>query len=763
MGRSLSVELQPEGIAELDELFTPVARSPLLRQGAWALVDQILSSATNFAMAIIVARLLEPEGYGQFALATATWLTLLGLVRAMVVQPYVVEAAVQDRPTWRRTTRQASGVIVVFGLVSGLVIAAVGVALGASGGVGRAFVMLGVIAPFLVLQDFWRFAAFSKNRARTAVVNDALWAVVQGGCLLVLLDSSRVTPAAAIAAWGAGAGAGALLGMAQFNLIPSFRRPTLEWARHIARWSGWFGAASLLYMGSNQLVAIMVATWAGPAALGGLRAVQTLLGPGQLVAMSSESVALPAGSRTYAARGRNGLTRFMAGYGALLTAVLASYGALLFIGRDEVLRRVLGSEFVAYADLVLPLALGLIATAWSFSGALGLRSMLSGRRLAQGEGIAACTQVAIIGVLLHFYGVEGAAWGVLFASLLHSAAMWLMYRRTAVRRRRPASTPAAPVEPAPAVQPGSGGLVGPDFRFPDFYLVGAPKCGTTTLYDTLRQHPQLQMPATKELLYFGSDLSFGNRPSAEEYLAQFAGLDRVGRVGTAHTAYLQSRRAPEEIHAVRPDARIIVMLRNPVEMLPSWHSELLYEAIEDLPDFEDALAAEPDRRRGFRLPKHAGNGYVEALYYRDVADFSAQVARYFDVFGREQVHVVLFDDLRTDPGGVARAVFEFLDVDPDFVPELTVSNANKALRSRKLQELFFHTEGSVRRAGRIVLPRSVRRRLVEMNTRTTPRAELSPEVRTRLEEEFRGEVARLSRLLDRDLGRWHATASTAQE
>lgn len=753
------MELQPEGMAELDELFTPRVRSPLLRQGAWALVDQVLSSATNFAMAIIVARLLEPEGYGQFALATATWLTLLGLVRAMVVQPYVVEAAVQDRPTWRRTTRQASGTIVVFGLVSGLIIAAVGIALGTSSELGKAFVMLGVIAPFLVLQDFWRFAAFSRNQARTAVLNDALWAVVQGGCLVVLLNSSRVTPASAIAAWGAGAGAGALLGMAQFGLIPSFGSPTLEWARHIAKWSGWFGLASLLYMGSNQLVAIMVATWAGPAALGGLRAVQTLLGPGQLVAMSSESVALPAGSRTYAARGRRGLTLFMARYGALLTVVLASYGALLFIGRDEILRRVLGSEFVAYGDLVLPLALGLIATSWSFSGALGLRSMLSGRRLAQGEGIAACTQVAIIGVLLHFYGVEGAAWGVLFASLLHSAAMWLMYRRTAAGR--PPTAPAAPSESAPAV--GPVGPDGPDFRFPDFYLVGAPKCGTTTLYDTLRQHPQIQMPATKELLYFASDLSFGNRPSEEQYLAHFANLDRAGRVGTAHTAYLQSSRAAEEIHAVRPDARIIVMLRNPVEMLPSWHSELLYEAIEDLPDFEDALAAEPDRRRGLRIPKHAGNSYVEALYYRDAAGFTAQVARYFGVFGRSQVHVVLFDDLRSDPGGVAREVFEFLDVEPDFIPELSVLNSNKALRSRKLQELFFHVEGPVRRAGRIVLPRSVRRRLVDMNTRTEPRPELSSEVRTRLEEEFSAEVARLSRLLQRDLARWRVAASSPQQ
>src|SRR3954470_9290 len=198
-------------------------------------------------------------------------------------------------------------------------------------------------------------------------------------------------------------------------------------------------------------------------------------------------------------------------------------------------------------------------------------------------------------------------------------------------------------------------------------MVGAPKCGTTAFYDFLAQHPQIFLPATKELIFFGSDLSYPTRLSEAEFLAPFAGR-RDGQVaGTAHTAYLQSRTAADEIRARRPDARIVIMLRNPVEMLPSWHSELRYETIEDIEDLEAALDAEPERRRGLRIPRNARNSYVESLYYSEGAAFSEQVERYFDAFGRARVHVILHEDLRGDQAAVYRDTLRFLDVDPSFV------------------------------------------------------------------------------------------------
>ena len=191
-------------------------------------------------------------------------------------------------------------------------------------------------------------------------------------------------------------------------------------------------------------------------------------------------------------------------------------------------------------------------------------------------------------------------------------------------------------------------------QYPDFYLVGAPKCGTTAYYEFLRQHPEIFLPRTKELLRFGSDLSYPTRLSESDFLAHFSDRRDEQRVGTAHTAYLQSTRAAEEIKVHRPDADIVVMLRNPVDMVPSWHSELLYETIEDIEDLESALDAEEARRRGEQIPRSAGNSYVESLYYSEVAAFSEQVKRYFDVFGRSRVHVIIHDDLRADPAATYR-------------------------------------------------------------------------------------------------------------
>jgi O-antigen/teichoic acid export membrane protein len=392
------------------------------------LVDQGLSSATNFAMSLFIARFLAPEAFGSFALALAAWMTLLGLNRAALVQPYVVEAAVQDIGPWRANTRSAAGAVVMAGISGGAIIAVAGAVLGASTPTGQAFLMLGALAPFLTVQDFWRFAAFSRNRARDAAINDAAWAVTQAICL-VLFVSHDSTPAAAMGAWGSGAVVGALLGAAQFGVLPSLSRATLRWARKIARLGGWFGLSNALYTGANQVVAAIVAAFAGPAALGGLRGVQTLLGPAQLVAQSGDAVALPAASRQFAASGSRALTSFAFRYGLLLSAVLGGYGAVLLIGREEVLRWLLGERFVPYESLVLPLALGLVATAWSLASSVALRSALAGRRLASGEAVGAGAKIVFVAILVQVDGVRGAAWGVFLGSVAHAVAMFWMYKR----------------------------------------------------------------------------------------------------------------------------------------------------------------------------------------------------------------------------------------------------------------------------------------------------------------------------------------------
>jgi hypothetical protein len=301
-------------------------------------------------------------------------------------------------------------------------------------------------------------------------------------------------------------------------------------------------------------------------------------------------------------------------------------------------------------------------------------------------------------------------------------------------------------------------------RRPDFFIVGCFKSGTTALYHYLRQHPQIFMPAHKEPLFFGDDLTrrYG-RLTLEEYLALFRGARPGQRVGEASTWYLYSRSAAREIREFSPDALIIVMLRNPVDVMYAQHSQLVFNATEDLADFEAALEAEPDRRRGQRLPP--GPLRVENLFYRESVRFADQLERYFDVFGRERVHVVLYDDFRDDTAGAYRAVLEFLGVDNNFRPSLEVVNESKRVRSRVLQRLVFQPPApilaGVRLMRRLPVAHRVRAAVLRLNSAPQPRKPMDPQLRRRLAGKFAADIERVARLIGRDLSGWMADGGSS--
>jgi hypothetical protein len=291
---------------------------------------------------------------------------------------------------------------------------------------------------------------------------------------------------------------------------------------------------------------------------------------------------------------------------------------------------------------------------------------------------------------------------------------------------------------------------------PDFLVVGAPKCGTTALCDFLGQHPDVFVAPRKEMHYFGADLVWPNRPDLDEYLAQFHGRGSARVAGEASVYYLYSQSAAREIHALNPRMRILVLLRNPVDVICSLHWQVLFNMQEDIADFELALAAEPARRRGENLPALCTK--PQQLYYRAAIDFADQLGRYLDVFGAQQVHVILHDDLLREPLAVYAGVLCFLGVDATFVPELRSVNPGRAFRSRVLQQLITHpprwlVAGSrgLRSSPALL---SAWNRLSALNSRPQSAPPLRPETRARLCAEFAPGVERLSRLLGRDLNHW---------
>jgi hypothetical protein len=296
---------------------------------------------------------------------------------------------------------------------------------------------------------------------------------------------------------------------------------------------------------------------------------------------------------------------------------------------------------------------------------------------------------------------------------------------------------------------------------PNFFIVGAPKCGTTALYEYLRPHPNIFMPTLKEPHFFASDLgSYPPIRTLQEYTKIFAGSSaRHLRIGEASVYYLRSSVAIANIRDFNPDARIIAMFRNPVEMVHSLHSQLLYVSEESEPDFERAWRLQERRRQGFDLPPASRGAFL--LQYAEVGQFGTQTQRLLSIFPRAQVKLILFDDFAASPQQVYDELIEFLDIPHDKRTGFPRINENKRARITWLKDFARKPPPALHQAFRTLKQAlgaegisAVKRRIVQLNTVKERRHPLSPAFRAELVDAFRDEVALLSQLVNRDLSHW---------
>ncbi len=311
---------------------------------------------------------------------------------------------------------------------------------------------------------------------------------------------------------------------------------------------------------------------------------------------------------------------------------------------------------------------------------------------------------------------------------------------------------------------------------PNFFIVGAAKCGTTSLYHYLRQHPDVFMPYSREQFwqykepnFFCNELIAWNGLKIEnldDYLALFASPGRARRIGEASALNLYSKTAAQRIAAFNPQAKIIIMLRNPIEMMKSWHHDCLRWGHEVERKFEAAVALEEERRVGNSYPK--GSGYPSCLLYRNMATFSPQVKRYIDAFGRSSVGIWLLEEMSVSPQRTFREIAEFLEVDTSFVPSFDVHNRKTPVTSANLTNHFIKR----RLRHHMSWLKHVKKHVPDYVTdlynkglskiaRPLDNHSIDPAFLHSLSLQMSPEIDRLSRLIDKDLTHWQTHQAPA--
>jgi hypothetical protein len=310
------------------------------------------------------------------------------------------------------------------------------------------------------------------------------------------------------------------------------------------------------------------------------------------------------------------------------------------------------------------------------------------------------------------------------------------------------------------------------------FIVGAPRCGTTTLSHFLKEHPAVSFPTVKEPHFFAqndlrglSDEELRHRVESE-YLRRFFQGDSTRRIGVdASVTYLYMPEQLEPVLRLWPESRFIVALRNPLTMLPSLHRRLIYLGDETIGRFEDAWAALPARHAGRKIPRRCAD--PRWLRYDEAGRFATYLERLFAVVGRERCLVMIFDDLEADPAGQYRRLMEFVGLEAVRTGDFPVRRAGYEVRLRWLQRMLKRPTNGMRHllAGEKFLQRvrdldepepgrvsemilSLRKRLLRWN-RIPPRLQpLSPAVQNEICRHFQEEVARLNSLVGRDLTHW---------
>ncbi|MFO1261177.1 MAG: sulfotransferase [Sphingomonadaceae bacterium] len=295
-------------------------------------------------------------------------------------------------------------------------------------------------------------------------------------------------------------------------------------------------------------------------------------------------------------------------------------------------------------------------------------------------------------------------------------------------------------------------------RTPTFMIIGASRAGTTALYDLVRQHPQVFMSAIKEPNYFafegepldwrgpGNEFVNNSVHSWEDYTALFDPAPEGMAMGEASPLYLWAPDAPKRIKARLSDVKMIAVLRNPIEQAFSHYLYARAQMVEPFDDFDAALKAEP---------KRFADHWQPLFQYSTFPRYAEQLKRFYAEFPKEQLKIFLYEDYRGDPKTMLSQIYEFIGVDPAFVPDLShETNMGGQPRHQWLQNLVMRPNPIASLAA-LVVPESARRTIRDMvSRRNLSRDQMSPQAKAWLINALKDDISQLQDMIDRDVSHW---------
>ena len=420
----------------------PDMRSPAVRATAgrlsWGLADQAVSSMTNFAVGIYVARSLGVTAFGIFSVAWVTYGVVLNIGRGLSTDPLVVRFSGVAHDSWRAAVAKSSGTALRVGLLAGLVCLLAGIVIG--GTLGWSFIALGIILPALLLQDSWRFAFFAAGQGRKACANDAVWAAALIPAMILATRHGSVV--AFVLAWGASGAVAAGYGCFQTGIRP--RATGIgDWLRQQRDLAPRYLIENVSNSGAAQIRMYGLGALAGLADVGTVRGAELLLGPFLAVLMGLSLVTVAEAARVLR-RSPHRLRLFclLLGGGQAVAAMLWGIALLLLLS-NRVGELLLGEVWHTASALILPATLSVMGVSFCTGAAAGLRALGVARRSLRSQVIASA--MFVTGGLVGAFegGALGSSWGVATSTWLGAVVWWLHLR---VGLREHAATLATPLD-----------------------------------------------------------------------------------------------------------------------------------------------------------------------------------------------------------------------------------------------------------------------------------------------------------------------------